>query len=775
MWNKFIFRIALRNLRKNRQSTLISIAGLVTGIICFTCCSYCIRQISNINSSFPTFRQMHALVLKTNEGRRVNNTIEYAEKLEKAMIPGIESVSFYTYPVKDLFTGITDSGEERSYLQNYITVNQAFFDVFPTHWLRKAPGDLFSLPNTVILSAPAAEYFFGKENPVGQALLHTSLQQTEEPERYTVRGIVEEFPPSNSISPFQPLGIFICRNDHLPPTTQGEIIVTGTSGVSTQTLNERLKDAATLFPGENIDMSLVNAYEQSQNSINKIALLLLYGLSFLILLVALINFFSITIGHFYNRTKELSVRKELGATIYDPFIQLFTETALVVLIAFLLSFPATELFLLFLKRHLLSSHDIYIHSRTLYRQQIEYLPLILAICAGMAAIASWRIHRLGVIKGIKGGSRDGTKHRFRNSMLVIQLIISIFFLGTGMAFKKQFHEISQTVFPSIPKAEKRQILEVRLDFPYIIDHKALIMERLSSFNQIEEILGARYPLQELPRFNALLSGQDTLKQVRLNLFTPNFSSFLHLEKTAGSFPNHPNEVIINPSIREFITGKGSVSTFYLDKEPYRITGVMEHTTGNRDYRTTYGILPEEEYPSVLYIKPRKGEEKKTYEMILLLFREWIPGSIPYSIPTLETVLEAHSAGEKAAATVFTWLATLSILITSLGIYSSITTDTLQRQKEVAIRKINGAYLKNILWLFGKLYLKLLVIASLFGLPPTWLFAKFISEISHLPCNYNDPFIWCGILVILTAILGITISYRLYRTARINPAEVIKYE
>lgn len=120
---------------------------------------------------------------------------------------------------------------------------------------------------------------------------------------------------------------------------------------------------------------------------------------------------------------------------------------------------------------------------------------------------------------------------------------------------------------------------------------------------------------------------------------------------------------------------------------------------------------------------------------------------------------------------------ISLIITVLGIYSAITLDTRSRQKEVAIRKINGAGPRVIALLFGKLYIRLLLVAAIPSLAIVYLFLHSLikSEMIISPQWLNYPFMWLGILFLTAAIVFITVAYRIWLISRLNPSEVIKSE
>ena len=126
---------------------------------------------------------------------------------------------------------------------------------------------------------------------------------------------------------------------------------------------------------------------------------------------------------------------------------------------------------------------------------------------------------------------------------------------------------------------------------------------------------------------------------------------------------------------------------------------------------------------------------------------------------------------------FTLLSIISLIITVLGIYSAITLDTHSRQKEVAVRKINGAGPQAIAFLFGKLYIRLLVIAAIPSLAIVYLFlhALIKSEAIMSPGWLNNPLIWLEIILLTTTIVCVTVAYRIWLISRLNPATVIKTE
>ena len=118
-----------------------------------------------------------------------------------------------------------------------------------------------------------------------------------------------------------------------------------------------------------------------------------------------------------------------------------------------------------------------------------------------------------------------------------------------------------------------------------------------------------------------------------------------------------------------------------------------------------------------------------------------------------------------------------MIITVLRIYSAITLDTVSRQKKVAIRKINGEGPKVIALLFGKLYIRLLLISAVPSLAIVYTFLRILTKekITIAPEWLNNPFMWLGIIFLTASIVFVTVAYRIWLISRLNPAETIKTE
>lgn len=157
-----------------------------------------------------------------------------------------------------------------------------------------------------------------------------------------------------------------------------------------------------------------------------------------------------------------------------------------------------------------------------------------------------------------------------------------------------------------------------------------------------------------------------------------------------------------------------------------------------------------------------------------VLRETLPESVPVQVSTLLDDIHDRQPLEYTLKNIVLFFAIVSILITLLGVYSSITLDTERRQKEVAIRKVNGAGVPQIMLLFARLYIVLLVVSALLSFPLVWFLLQQWKRMYIVFFDHGFLF-WISIFVLVAVVTALTVVFRILRTARQNPADVIKRE
>ncbi len=256
-------------------------------------------------------------------------------------------------------------------------------------------------------------------------------------------------------------------------------------------------------------------------------------------------------------------------------------------------------------------------------------------------------------------------------------------------------------------------------------------------------------------------------------------------------PEASNEILVSRSLIWELEkdGEKNPTSVQLGDQTFLITGIYgqlpfepvynrEQTAKANQYlRFSFITVPEKANYRTVYVKCVAGQEQNIRKEILKIVHSRLPASIPFLLTTKQEERFRSNGESKLISDLFTLLSAISVIITVLGIYSAITLDTVSRQKEVAIRKINGAGPKVIALLFGKLYIRLLVISAIPSLAIVyillWILTK--EKITIAPAWLNNPLMWLGIILLTATIVFVTVAYRIWLISRLNPAEVIKSE
>lgn len=774
---KHYIKVAFRNILKHKGQTIISIIGLSVGILCFSLCTYIARFITDFDRDLPHYNQIARVRWINGTGGNLSTHIESGKNIIAAHITGIESVAMITYPEIKQYAIHPEEQDESLFSLNTVIINEEFLKITSSEWIEKDSAALFRRPNSAILTRSGAERLFGKQSPLGETIIPDDEDNSI---IYTVVGVVEDLPRNNSFSPFHAFDLYICLDENIPDDLWAQTLIMRTPGISWDEINNRLKTnpALEVIPPERggaIFYPEASKIVMSRTSLNyfiNFGLLTIIGS--LILFSGLINFFSICVGTYYNRIKELSLRKGLGAGKTGIFLLLFIESTIIVTCAAIMALILTELFVSYFTINLSASVKFDIYLRTLLLQEFQYYPGLIILNAIIAYFMSIRLKRMAITTGVRGGNKSGNKHRMRNFLLAFQFFISLIFLGAATIVHSQYLTFKNELLSTLSGEEKRRIFEINLEHKQLKPYKAIILAKLQAAKGTEDILQSASGLFGLTSISYLQAGKEKLLIYNMEL-SDNFASFLNLPLTGATSKEQGDFIVINKKLYDHLDDEKKTGTIVIDSIGYQVTGVVDKFINRIGDASPYiSFKPLTQY-SHLYVKSYPGYEKETKALISQTIREWLPEKVPYEINNCEQKIEDIQYAVILTRNIILILTIICLVINLLGVYSSITTDTQRRQREVAIRKVNGAIFKDIIWLFGKLYCRLLIIASCIAIPLLWLFAKNITQYLTVQLNYNNPLLWFTIIGLISVFVALTISYRLYRIARINPANVIKNE
>lgn len=794
-------KIAFRNLCKYKTQNIISIIGLAVGLLCFSICMYCSRFVENTNHCFSHHARIGELKLcepQTKTNFFPGTQMGLSEELRTWAMEEVEAISCMTFPHTYPFSVEISQDKALPYELETIEVDTFYNQVFTPQIVIGEWETACHARNAVILSQSTATKIFGHaEMAIGKQMtlqkrLYTSPESTPRMGGivYTVQAIMKDIPLNNDFSFGHIDALTLNDSEGLFQSPKRQDMI----GVRTYVLlspRTSAQDLEHLFAKRNYTYTTQynhHTYEVAVHGITDMKYMegafiqeMLTGIvGTLILLVGLINFFHFLIGSFFNRTKEFSIMKMTGCNWQQQFLLLFVQSLMIVLFSSFLVMCGIELIgnkMDFAMPGMAMTFD----SGLLLKHTLQYLTFLIVLCAVVCLFISVRIHRISIQAGIYGGNKRRGKQWGRNGMLGVQFFICWIFVALTAALFLQSEKMTQTLFYTLTQQEKAEILSIPLDYSFMKNEEKLEMaERFKQHSGVKDILLSDVAYTEGVSGNLMMTekGNDN-SSVEINIMNVplNFFSFMNIPIEQGR-GIRTKEDIVTDATWQTNQGKDVIGENFYDWEnDYTVCGVCSSFQTNAYTRSVgfaFTLYDPSIYVGHCYVKCYPGQQQEVIKWIEKIRREMLPENIPAQVKTFLDDIHEGQATEYTLKNIILFFAIVSIIITLLGVYSSITLDTERRQKEVAIRKVNGAGMRQIIWLFVRLYVTLLVATAAITFPLIYMALQLWKQMYTVFFNEGVCY-WAGIFIFVTIVTALTIWFRILKIARINPVEAIKNE
>lgn len=793
------FKIAFRNLCKYKTQNIISIIGLAVGLLCFCICIYCSRFVESTDHCFANHNRIAELNLYDSKADRYfsGSPVPLAEELRTWSLGETEAISSVTYPRERPYYVELSQEKILPYELETIEIDTFYNEIFTPemvagHW-KMASQSL----NSVILSQSMAIKIFGNaESAIGKHMtlmrrLNTSPESTPKTGGivYTIQAVMKDIPLNNSLDFMQNIDMLTVNDSEGLLQSPKRHNMTGASTYALLAAQTTCAALEKQFSKRNYTYTLYNeSYTITVNGMGTQLkkqgasyLALVTGIiGTLILLVGLINFFHFLIGSFFNRTKEYSIMKMAGCNWKQLFSLLFIQSLIVISISFVLVLWGIEL-LGDRMNFSLSGLVMSFSPELLLMHTLQYIVFLIILCAIICLFVSARIRRISVQTGIYGNNKRRGKQWGRNFMLGIQFFICWVFVSLTVALYLQSEKTANTLFHTLSQREKAEILSIPLDYPFMKNEEKLTMiERFKQHAGVKEVLLSDISYMHGMSGNGLTTekgNENSWIDISIMAVPSNFFSFMNISIEQGSTPQTEKEIIVDRAWQEIQKKEVIGMNLYSWKADYTICGISAPFQADVYNRSSgYAFVPYDSsiYIGHCYIKSHPGQQKDVAQWIEKVCREMLPENITYQTKTFLDDIHEEQAIEYNLKDIILFFAIVSIIITLLGVYSSITLDTERRQKEVAIRKVNGADVPQIILLFARLYIILLFCSAVIAFPLVYAALMLWKQMYTVFFDCGFLF-WLCIFLIVTFITAITILFRILRIARSNPAEVIKNE
>ena len=785
---KHCLKIAIRNLVKYKVQSAVSILGLAVGFVCFSLSLYWIHY----EMTYDHFRQDadRIYMVRTND--------EYTEGKISTRVP--YSLAAY---LAQHFPDIAVAAPFHL-ISERISVNDkyqdAVFSSADSAWMnlmdiRIIKGNRnFMLPKDnaeIAITEEAAKKWFRTEDPIGKevkmlrrtkkicAIVQAENRHTNfpfdfigNPELgktwwYITWSILIKVKPDTDIEELESK-----INANLPAELK-QVTLTRKTGIERIILTPLSK------------LHYAKDFRNNKEAGITFQYIIYFSIAgILIITCALINYLTLFINRMRVRQREMALRMIHGANIRSLVSLLTVEFLLLLACAVTTGFLLIEIcFSSFIE---LTGIDA--AKSSLYGETFLFIGLIsLIILTAIIGLLYILYHRsLHLSLRYNTGRSTGTQ--LRRGSIVLQLLVCLSFIGCTVLINQQLDYLRHRDLGL--EIKNRGSFSVMGDMDY-----TPLIKKIKELPMITEVMQPDYypivsqltAIGQFDNWDGLDIPIDTPVPVKLFLGKEDFFRFYGITLLAGEWLDDLStyeDIIINESLARRMgwspqeaIGKHIIQSYIT----YTIVGVVKdcHYGAPTLPIPHTGFLVGEQMGLMqrsagILFKYKEGTWNECRKALEHLYQtECSPENI-LRLNSEEEVYNNYLRSEEMLTRLLSFASLVCILTAMFGIYSLVTLTCEQRRKEIAIRKVNGATVWSILYLFFREYLIMLCIAALFAFPITYVIIKqwilnYVRQVSISPL----PFILILIGLALTVIAGI--SWRVWKAANENPAEVIKNE
>ena len=786
-------KVAVRNLLKYKTQNLISILGLAVGLFCFCICFYISRFVGSVDKCFENHKRIADIYVVDEKGEAWSGVSgKMLPHLQQRTWDGVEGFTLLSFAEKGEYTLIGEDDKLLPYELAAMETDSLYYKIFTPTIIAGSWEQVAHNRNSIVLTRHTAKRMFGNiHNAIGEQLTSPNpfVSGTT---TYTIRAVIEDLPGNTSMNFMSTVDLLKVNDDGgyetlpTPDITCYYLYALLSRNYSAQQLNEAFHQAQytfRMFGGDDQICAKPLGENHSQSIVANMMALITAIVGFLVLLAASLNFFHFQTGSFLNRGREFSIRKILGNTTSGLFWMQFVQITIVILVATLISGCIIELTSPFLNISLFR-FSIQMTKDDLIPHLFQYMGGLLLLTALVAFGIAFYIRRATMRLSLNGIGQVNGKKKLRNILLGVQFFICWLFVSMSVALYLQSEKTSSALFDTLTRQEKEDIISVPFEYTFLKpEDRQVIINHIRQHSGVKDIMITDNQMVS-NRMTSLTDSQNEEKNydVRIMGVTANFAEFLNLG-LEGQLLQHEKEILISRNLATQIGENAIGKIMHAYRSPFTITGIIDNVSnyvyadgyGKADYGQIYFLLDESQRGEFYYyVKCHPGKTEEVRAWIEQKLRETLPSSVEPKISTLQGDIVEYQSLENNLKGIILFFSIVCLIITLLGVYSAITLDTERRQKEVAIRKVNGAGLKEIIALFARLYLWMLGISAIFAFPIVFAILQMWKQM-YLVFFSDGILYWGGILLGVTGITALTVIFRILKIARINPAKIIKSE
>jgi len=817
------FITAARHILRHRLYSLINILGLAVGVAACLLIFLFVRYETSYDSWMPNADNIYRLNYINFYKNGDDYTCGCAPGIAKAaMDERFSEIEHSTrfYPLAPVI-GLKD----RSFVETIWMADSNFFSVFELPFLEGDRETAFDNLTNIVISQRMAIKYFGEQSPLGEILTFTLQDEVRD---FKITGVFADL-PENSEFNFQML--FPLDNELYGDNnainqrwfnTWGYLYLKLKDGSDASLINSQLSDLVAKNvptiderkPEDVIELSLTNlrdihlySAEHPSGPLNGIRPLgnitqvySFAAIAGLILLIACINFMNLSTARSLHRAKEVSMRKTLGASRAQLIRQFLGENILVAAAGLLIALVIVDIALPRFNEVLhISTSGTYWTNPTFLAASV-FLLLVIGVVAGLyPAFYLSAFRPAQILSGDIIGGRSGAS-LFRAGLTIFQFSISIaLIIATAVVYSQNVYSLNKDM-----GFNKENALVVRnLRARYARDYKNVFAEEVSRLPAVESVSQSAVGPADYVGWhtNFRVANKEGAEDHAISPIAVDDAFFHHYEipilfgrafdKTRAKDQLsttdlaegevHPqSSAIVNVTAARQLgfsdaeAALGQILQFGDDR--LEIVGIVAdyHHQSTREPTRAFVYMFTPNRFGVLNIKYAAGADKAQLQRdVAAVWKQFVPDVEMHSVFVTDKIKDLYVAETRQSEMLLAF-SLLAILVACLGLYGLAAFTSEQQSRSIAIRKVHGAQVWDVVKMMLLQFSKPVLIANLLAWPVAWyLMADYLSGFTFRIDLNPLFFIATGLMALLIAWL--TTGYHALKAARTSPALVLKSE
>ncbi len=797
---KNYFKVAYRNLVRDKFFSLLNILGLTAGVAAFLLISLYVRH----ELSYDNFHRngdriyTHITQYMTAEGPINGGTFSVLGGLEfEKKIPEIEHIAQLA-PVGANLIGLTDRS---FYEENIYYSDKDVFEVFDFPIIKGAL-DLES-PYKAVVTESIAKKYFGDEDPIGQ------LITLDKSETYEITAVAKDLPNNSYIQFNLLLSNYVLLNKVIPGSelvsnqwgkyahtfyllkegVSEQVVLDKMMAVAEESFHSRLHRSeegklwfkARMMPFQ--DIHLESGFKRGMSATSDMKYIYLFSaIAALILIIACVNYINLSTAKSIRRAKETGLRKVVGASRAQLVKLYITESFVLTTISVFLAFAIAERALPYYGR-LVERELSLIYGGAEFIFTIIIINIVVSFIAG--AYPAFKLSSYEPVEAIRGSKSPKGKKSLRRSLVLFQFLVAQLLIIATIVIQSQLQYL-----------QNKDLGYNREQALYINAHGELKEE----INVFKDKIRALPNVQSLAASDGVFTwsmisffdlssveGNEDIEEDQMvvaDVFVgePEFVDVLEIEIVEGRRFDPDNTSDLKEGI---LINETAVKRFGWSDNPIGrkidswggkyVIGVMKdfHNESLRAEIKPAFILVNQNAHQFVNLRLTGTDIPETIDQIEEAWNEMVEGR-PLEYTFYDDKFDQHYKGEMRLGEIFTAFASLAIGISLLGLVGLTAFTAEQRLKEIGIRKVLGATIGQVMSLLSKEFIVLSLIAFVMAIPITFYsMNQWLSAFKYR--------IDIGLMVYMIAILAsigvawLVVSLQAIKVARSNPVNVLRTE